>query len=65
MAATEFFFSENGGLGSRGGVMGCWRTKVEEGGGGLIKVGGGVITFGLENTGSVVVVVEFKNSFSG
>lgn len=48
--------------------MGCWRTKLEEGGGGgLIKVGGGVITFGLtlENTGSVVVVVEFKNSLSG
>jgi len=66
MAATEFFFSENEGLGSRGGgVMGCWRPKLEEGGGGLIKECGGDITFGLslEKTGSVVV--ELKNSFSG
>lgn len=52
--------------------MGCWITKLEEGGGGgggggLIKVGVGVITFGLtlENAGSVAWVVELKKSFSG
>ena len=49
--------------------MGCCRTKLEEGGGGLIKVvGGGVITFGLltlGNTGRVVVVEFKKYSFSG